>query len=238
MAWGEFWSNLCTRLADLLRPAEPPSALALETPRLRLREFEERDLADMHAYRSDPEVLRFLSRARPFSRWEVSQFLALVLGQKWHPRRERYQLGVYLAEERRLIGECSLDLLYPEGQTEAPDVALIGFMLHRDYWGRGYATETARALVRFGLEELRLDAVHAGCLPENEASRRVLEKVGLVCQGLQADFPGSPVGREALTFRIDRAAWLAREPDANKDSLRRHAHAGSNEFNENADPQR
>lgn len=210
MGWVTFWSNLRTRLAKLTQAPEPPSALLLETPRLRLRDLEERDLPDVYAYRRDPEVLRFLARDHPFTRWEVSWFLAAASGQKWQPRRERYQLGLYLPEEQRLIGECSLDLLYPDEQAEAPDAALIGFMLHREYWGRGYATETAGALVRFGLEELGLAAVHAGCLPENEASRRVLEKVGLVCQGLQADFPGSPPGRSSLAFRLDRDQWLAR----------------------------
>jgi RimJ/RimL family protein N-acetyltransferase len=55
----------------------------------------------------------------------------------------------------------------------------LGYVMHPDVWGRGYATEAARLLLRFGFEDLGLEQVVATCDPRNVASARVLEKVGM-----------------------------------------------------------
>jgi RimJ/RimL family protein N-acetyltransferase len=63
-------------------------------------------------------------------------------------------------------------------------VANIGFCLNREYWGKGYATETAMGLLNYGFAELQLQRVEANCDPENSASRRLLEKIGMTYEGL------------------------------------------------------
>lgn len=82
------------------------------------------------------------------------------------------------------------------------DEALLGFLVKRDYRGRGYATEAARAVVDYGFEQLGLARILAGCDPENEASRRVLEKIGMRTVGLRRGFPGSLPGSAALVFTV------------------------------------
>ena len=77
----------------------------------------------------------------------------------------------------------------PRGQTartsEAVDAleADIGYELAPDQWGRGYATEAARAIVAFGFTELRLHRISAWCIAENTASAHVLEKIGMWLEG-------------------------------------------------------
>jgi len=206
--WAGLWSGVTTWFAELTRAPEPPPAVSIESPRLRLREFEQMDVEAIYAHRSDPEVLRYLGRTHPYSRWEISMAISQTLQQRQQPPRANYQFGIILAEEERLIGECCLGLFYADLTAPAADTATLGFILRREYWGRGYATEAATALLRFAFEELQLHTVEAGCLPENLASRRVLEKLGLVFQGLQEDFPGSPPDTQALVFQLDREQWL------------------------------
>jgi RimJ/RimL family protein N-acetyltransferase len=65
----------------------------------------------------------------------------------------------------------------------APQTYEIGWALHRTYHGKGYASEAASALLRYGFEELRLHRIIATCQPENIASWRVMEKIGLRREG-------------------------------------------------------
>lgn len=81
-------------------------------------------------------------------------------------------------------------------------------MLHRDHWGRGYATEAARAIVTFGFDEMGTRQVSAWCFEANRASARVLEKAGLRLALRTEDVDpvrGQP--RIALKYTIGRAAW-------------------------------
>jgi RimJ/RimL family protein N-acetyltransferase len=59
----------------------------------------------------------------------------------------------------------------------------IGYCLNRQFWGQGYATETARALLEFGFNKLNLHRIFATCDPANAASRHVLDKIGLTYEG-------------------------------------------------------
>ena len=59
----------------------------------------------------------------------------------------------------------------------------MGYEFNPDYWGRGYATEAAREMLRFGFEELQLHRITAGCIADNAASAHVLEKIGMKLEG-------------------------------------------------------
>ena len=76
--------------------------------------------------------------------------------------------------EGRVIGGCGLDITHLEWREGE-----IGYHLHPAYWGQGYATEAARALVGFGFEHLKLHRIVADCLAENPASARVMQKAGM-----------------------------------------------------------
>ena len=81
------------------------------------------------------------------------------------------------AEGSRLIGSCGVrvnDFARQEGN--------IGYELNPEYWRRGYATEAARAVMRFGFEQLGLHRIWAQCNADNRASVRVLEKLGMRCE--------------------------------------------------------
>ena len=141
------------------------------TARLRLRPFEERDADALFAVFSDPAVGRFVGgpHASP------DDSAALIARNRAHHARHGHSL--WAVEEREsgvLVGEAGLQLLELVGpETE------IGWTLGSPWWGRGYATEAARAWLDAAFTTLGLDAVIATVLPENAASHAVARRLGM-----------------------------------------------------------
>lgn len=151
--------------------------MILTTPRLVLREFVEEDWRAVLDYQSDPRYLRYYTwttRSEADVRAFVQQFL------DWHREepRLRYQLAVVLCSSERLIGNCGIRLAEPNAQE-----AELGFEISPAYWGHGYATEAAQAMLHFGFADLSLHRVSGHCVADNVASWRVMEKLGMRCEG-------------------------------------------------------
>jgi RimJ/RimL family protein N-acetyltransferase len=143
----------------------------IETARLYLRPFTSDDLDMFAAIRSDPEVMRFIGNGKPQSRDQTSARLKAII-----EHRNRHGFGLWAATDklsRDLIGFCGLQHLDNTEEIE------VGYCLAAHCWGRGLASEAARASLRYGFEELSSERIVAVVQPENLASCRVLEKVGL-----------------------------------------------------------
>lgn len=147
--------------------------MRIATARLVLREFREADWTDLFAYWTDPRYRRFYPEVEPVEpavRALVGRFVA---AQAEQPRRD-WQLAIVKRADSRLIGNCGIRVNDPARRE-----ANIGYELHPEEWGQGYATEAARAILRFGFADLGLHRVWAECVADNTASARVLERLGL-----------------------------------------------------------
>lgn len=146
----------------------------LETERLALRAWEREDVEPLLALAGDAETMRYIGNGKPWSVERASEWL----GWMTDCYRER-GFGRWAVVEKdggRLIGSCGF---YPVlGRVD------FGYMLARDCWGRGYATEIGRAAIRHGFESLGFEEVVARTAPANQASRRVLEKLGFEFRGI------------------------------------------------------
>ena len=143
----------------------------LTTRRLRLRPLGSGDQDAVHAYASDPQTARYLLRLPHKSPEETAAFLAGAQAEWAKERPAFYEFAVEL--EGRLIGHVSL-YLQADGRSGE-----LGWVLDRAYWGHGYATEAAGALLRFAAGALGLRRLTAHRDAENLASARVMEKLGL-----------------------------------------------------------
>ncbi len=150
---------------------------AIETKRLSLRDLLESDQSAVHEYASDAEVVRFMDWG-PNSESETREFLQRSISHQNEKPRRNFNLAITLKDTGQLIGGCGITVSNPESRE-----GWLGYCLNRSFWGNGYATETAAALVRFGFEELHLHRVFAMCDPENSASAHVLEKSGMKREG-------------------------------------------------------
>lgn len=176
--------------------------MRLETKRLILREYEERDWYAVLAYQSDP---RYLEPSQWHERKpaDVRAFVQQFTGWQRETPRYRYQLAVTLRESDRLVGSCGLRKPTPKAQQ-----AELGYEIAPDFWGQGLATEAARAMVQWGSDELGLHRIYAQCLAENTASARVMLKLGMVQEGkLRDDRLIKGVWRDTLIHGLLAAEW-------------------------------
>jgi RimJ/RimL family protein N-acetyltransferase len=145
----------------------------LETQRLRLRLFTHDDVQAMFDLSSDPEVIKY-AEAKPIQDLQEAQ-QRLESGPLSDYKKYGYgRFAVELKETGRVIGFCGIKYL-PE--IELPEV---GYRYLKAYWGRGIGTEAARACVDFARDDLGIKKLVALIIPENIASIRVAEKLGMV----------------------------------------------------------
>jgi RimJ/RimL family protein N-acetyltransferase len=168
--------------------------VTLETDRLILRMLSESDIAAYAEMCADPVVMRYIGDGQPLSRSMAWRNLAMMVGH-WSLRG----YGLWAAEERSsgiLIGR--IGFWNPEGWPGFE----IGWTLRRAFWGRGYATEGARAALHFAFTRLGQPHVISLIHPENAASIRVALRLGECLVG-----PIEVMGKSALLYRIAREAW-------------------------------
>jgi RimJ/RimL family protein N-acetyltransferase len=124
-------------------------------------------------YSNDPEVTRFLSWPRHRAIDDSRAFIRFS-DAEW----ERWPAGAYLIESRDgiLLGSTGLSF-------ETPERVATGYVLARDAWGCGYATEALHAIVALAAD-LAIRRLYALCHPEHERSGRVLQKCGFVREGM------------------------------------------------------
>jgi [ribosomal protein S5]-alanine N-acetyltransferase len=152
--------------------------MLLRTERLILREFVEEDWRAMFEYQSDPLYLRYNPWDEP-DEGKARELLAMFINYQHEQPRRRFQLAIVLpGDESRVIGNCGIRQPYA-GSREAE----VGYEIAPWHWGKGYATEAAKEIVRFGFEELGLHRVYSHCIAENTASAHVLEKIGMRLEG-------------------------------------------------------
>jgi ribosomal-protein-alanine N-acetyltransferase len=175
-----------------------PSTLL--TPRITLRGWRSEDLAPFAALNADPEVMRYFPAT--LTRAESDAF-----AERIEEHLARHGFGLWAVE---LFGEVPfagyVGLAIPAFQAAFTPCVEIGWRLARAFWGRGYATEAARAVVTFAFATLRLPELVSFTVPENLASRRVMEKVGMTRDPAD-DFehPGLPAGhrlRRHVLYRL------------------------------------
>lgn len=148
----------------------------LETPRLILRGMRVSDAADMFAYAKDPAVTEFLTWYPHATAEETRQYLTYV-GQRYRTG-DFYDWAVVDQESGHMIGTCGFT------SFNCPsDSAEVGYVLNPAYQGRGLATEAVRRVIRFGFEELELHRIEAHFMEGNDASRRLMERVGMTFEG-------------------------------------------------------
>lgn len=179
----------------------------LTTARLTLRPFA----------RSDVDAVTCLAGAR-----EIAQYTLHIphpyerpMAQAWiASHRERFESGEGLAlavtqkDTDVLVGAVSLSI------DAANQTAELGYWIGVPYWGRGYATEAAQAMVGYGFTELDLYRIHACHLAPNAASGRVMQKLGMTREGLlRAHVVKGGVHHDLVLYGLLRSEFKSSEHD-------------------------
>lgn len=168
----------------------------LETARLKMRAPSPEDAQAIAALANDLRVAANTSRLpHPYRIADAEEFIA-------QGNSRDGEACFVVTRDGRLIGVCSVDL-----REDGPE---LGYWFGAPFWGRGYATEAARALIDYAFGDLGCERLHAGARVSNPASRRVLEKCAFQWTGVQLSRirsinSAAPVDR----FRLDHGLWAS-----------------------------
>ncbi|MEQ8688942.1 MAG: GNAT family N-acetyltransferase [Imperialibacter sp.] len=153
--------------------------MTYQSTRLRLAEISLGDLDAIHHLHSFPEVDEFNTLGIPSSIDETKEYLTpLIQAQKVTPRKS-YFWKIELLEASAFIGIAGMTL-----SSDKFKRGEIYYKLLPNYWGKGYATEIGRLLIRVGFNDFNLHRIEAGVATENVKSISVLEKIGMAREGL------------------------------------------------------
>jgi RimJ/RimL family protein N-acetyltransferase len=150
--------------------------VTLETARLKIRPYSESDIAELVPLIGAREVAATTLRiSHPYTEQDARNFLVLTQepGRTW--------LAITLRHDARQIGGIGLSF------DEQHQHAELGYWLGVQYWGKGYATEAAREMLRYGFQDLHLHRIFASHFKHNSASGKVLKKLGMRHEGCQRE---------------------------------------------------
>ncbi|MEK6226683.1 MAG: GNAT family N-acetyltransferase [Chloroflexota bacterium] len=169
----------------------------IETERLLLRQWRDGDWVGLRRTYGDAEVMNWIGTSAA----DLAVTAAAVGRMSMHWRLLGY--GMFAVEERssaEIVGRVGL-MLHPDWPLEGPKVE-VGWTMQRSVWGRGYATEAAKASLEFGFRRLDLPQIFSMTRPDNARSRAVMERCGLTLRG-EIDFHGW----KQVYYAIDEQDW-------------------------------
>jgi len=149
--------------------------MIIETERLILRPIEKSDAEDVYEYSKNEKV-------GPNAGWEPhpdKRHSAAVIKEIFLNRPGVF--GIVPKDSGKLIGSAGLA---EDKKRPLDEVRMLGYALGEEYWGNGYATEAAHAVIKFGFEKMDIELISAYCYPFNLASKNVLEKCGMKYEGI------------------------------------------------------
>jgi RimJ/RimL family protein N-acetyltransferase len=177
------------------------SAPTLRTSRLILRPLADGDADDLFAMRSNAHAMRYWD-APPWSdHGQAGRFIAAC--RRSAEEGTGIRLAIDRASDGRFLGWCGVTRWNPEFRS-----ASLGYFLEVGAWGQGYATEAGRAMLRWAFDTLDLNRVQAEVDTRNQASARVLEKLGFVREGtLREDCIVDGVVSDSWVYGLIRSQW-------------------------------
>lgn len=151
----------------------------LTTKRLLFNEIDKTDLENIHHLHSVPEVDQYNTLGIPSDLEETTEIMMPDILDQNHKKRARFAWKINLKNTHEFIGLAGMFL-----SNDKYNSASFYYKFYPKFWGHGFATETAKEIIRFGFEVCKLHRVEAGAETENLASIRVLEKAGMQKEGM------------------------------------------------------
>lgn len=147
----------------------------IETERLILRKWDVEDVRDLYEYAKNPNV-------GPHGGWKPHESMSESLEIMQTLFLDKYDCwAIEYKENSKVIGSIGY-----EDDVRRPETGCkeLGYAMSEDYWRKGIMTEAAKAVLKFGFEEMALEMVSIYCSPTNERSGRVIEKCGFTYEGV------------------------------------------------------
>ncbi|NQU68037.1 MAG: GNAT family N-acetyltransferase [Candidatus Marinimicrobia bacterium] len=153
----------------------------IQSDNLLLRLPTQKDAQSIFNYASDPDVTKYMHWDTHRSLQDSADFLDRCIESD--RRYDQLDFGITLKENNLFVGMCGFhNFTLSHGRTE------MGYVLHKDYWGKGIMTEAVSVLLKYGFETLQWHRIQAIARVENIPSQRVMKNVGMQEEGLLRDY--------------------------------------------------
>ncbi len=150
--------------------------MKIEGKSVNLRKVTKADAQSIYEHAKDREISRYTFIPHPYKREDALHFIKFTHLQM--KKGKEYHLGIELKATGQIIGMIGMMQISRKHRR-----AEVGYWLGKSYWGKGYAAEALRLMLRFGFEQLKLVRITAGVMHPNLTSARMLEKAGFTFEG-------------------------------------------------------
>ena len=155
--------------------------MVIESERLIIRDYNFEDLPVIHELVKPLEIYQY-QQWGPNSEEDTENYIKMCISQQSEKPRMSFELCIVSKEDNKIVG--AIGIRVRSGASKKSD---LGYWIRHDLWGRGFATEATKAIIKFGFEELGMNRIWATASPENIASLKVLEKAGMQLEGSMRD---------------------------------------------------
>ncbi len=183
----------------------------LETERLILRDYIATDLNDYYRLKSDAKTMYYLQDIQLFTKEEAYKDFCMVLKDMEKGNREFYFLHIELKDSYEQVGSVGYTVM---NDTPVGKLVHVGYFIYPKFWGNGYTTEALKRVLEFAFLENNVYRISTGCLAENVASERVMQKCGFIKEAEHIAYEWHD-GRmkTRLEYRLLREEWCEMHRD-------------------------
>ena len=180
----------------------------LETERLILRDYHDKDFNDYYRLKSDTRTMYYLQDIQLFTEEEACEDFRMVLNDMKKSDREFYFLHIELKDLHEQVGSVGYTVM---NDTPVGKLVHVGYFIYPKFWGNGYTTEALKRVLEFAFLENNVYRISTGCLAENAASERVMQKCGLTKEAEHIDYEWHDGKMKTrLEYRLLREEWNQR----------------------------
>ena len=177
----------------------------LETERLILRDYHDKDFNDYYRLKSDTRTMYYLQDIQLFTEEEACEDFRMVLNDMKKSDREFYFLHIELKDLHEQVGSVGYTVM---NDTPVGKLVHVGYFIYPKFWGNGYTTEALKRVLEFAFLENNVYRISTGCLAENVASERVMQKCGLTKEAEHIDYEWHDGKMKTrLEYRLLREEW-------------------------------
>ena len=180
----------------------------LETDRLILRDYTDKDFGEYYKLKSDAQTMYYLQDIQAHSPEEAKVEFAEVLSDQVSLSRRYYFLHMELKATHEQVGSIGYTVT---GDTPVGKIVHLGYFTYPAYWGNDYTSEALKRVLEYAFTENNVYRVTTGCLAENKGSERVMQKNGMIREAEHVEYEWHDGKMKTrLEYRLLRHEWESR----------------------------
>ena len=177
----------------------------LETERLILRDYQEDDFSEYYRLKADSKTMHYLQDIQMHTKEDAYEDFCMVLEDMKKPDRKFYFMHIELKDSHEQVGSIGYTVT---SNTPIGKIVHAGYFIYPKFWRKGYTTEAFKRVLEFAFLDNEVYRVTTGCLAENTASERVMQKCGLIKEAEHIDYEWHDGKMKTrLEYRLLKKEW-------------------------------